>query len=147
MIDLSPALPVAPTSPDFARLAPTGPDYATRPIDEAVDWSAVVRPSDAGEWYLVVFRSTRRPTAPEERLTWVDDRAHADAATRPGFVHYFKGPLTDARECLSFCLWSGRAEARQAARRPDHRAAVLLIEEAYDRYALEFYRVRKARGE
>lgn len=134
------------TQPDFERLAPTGPDYATRPIIDAVDWSAVARPTDEGEWYLVVFRSLRKETAPEDRLTWYDDRAHEEAAASDGFVHYFKGPLTANRECLSFCLWSSRAAAREASGKPAHREAVLLIEESYDSYTLEFFRVRKDLG-
>lgn len=134
------------TQPDFERLAPTGPDYATRPIADAIDWSAVARPTDEGEWYLVVFRSVRKATAPEEKLTWFDDRAHEEAAASRGFVHYFKGPLTDARECLSFCLWDSRADAREASGQPHHREAVLLIEESYDRYTLEFCRVTKRLG-
>ena len=59
---------LAATRPDFHRLAPTGPDYATLPIEQAVDWSSVVSATDEGEWYLVVFRSVRKATAPEERL-------------------------------------------------------------------------------
>ena len=134
------------TQPDFERLAPTGPDYATLPIHQAFDWSAVARPTDEGEWYLVVFRSVRKATAPEDRLTWYDDRAHEEAAASPGFVHYFKGPLTERRECLSFCLWTSRPEARTASAQPLHREAVQLIKESYDSYTLEFCRVRKDLG-
>lgn len=135
------------TQPDFERLAPTGPDYATRPIVDAFDWSAVARPTDEGQWYLVVFRSLRKATAPEETLTWFDDRAHEEAAASEGFVHYFKGPLTAERQCLSFCLWSSRAAAREASGKPAHREAVMLIEASYDRYTLEFFRVTKHLGE
>jgi hypothetical protein len=134
------------TQPRFEDLAPSGADYATLPIADAISWSAVARPTDAGEWYLVVFRSIRRATADEAKLTWYDDRAHDEAAASPGFVHYFKGPLTADRGCLSFCLWSGRAEARQAAAQPLHREAVSLIAESYERYTLEFYRVTKNLG-
>ena len=137
---------IAATQPRFEDLAPTGADYATRPIREAIDWSAVARLTDAGEWYLVVFRSIRRATADEAKLTWYDDRAHEEAAASPGFVHYFKGPLTADRGCLSFCLWSGRAEARHAAAQPLHREAVSLIAASYERYTLEFHRVTKEPG-
>ena len=134
------------TEPDFERLAPAGADYATRPIGDAFDWRGAARPTDEGEWYLVVFRSVRKATADEARLTWFDDRAHAEAAASAGFVHYFKGPLTDAGECLSFCLWSSRAAARAASGQPLHRDAVTLIEESYERYTLQFFRVTKTLG-
>lgn len=134
------------TRPDFEALRPVGDDYATRPIADALDWAAVARPTDAGEWYLVVFRSIRKASADEARLTWFDDRAHEEAAASPGFVHYFKGPLTADRGCLSFCLWDSRAEARQASGQPRHLEAVTLIEESYERYTLEFYRVMAPLG-
>jgi len=135
------------TQPDFERLTPAGVDYATRPIHEAFDWPAVARPTDAGEWYLVVFRSVRRLSADEAQLTWFDDRAHEEAAASDGFVHYLKGPLTAERACLSFCLWDSRAQARHASGRPLHREAVALIESSYERYTLEFFLVRKSPGE
>ena len=132
--------------PDFERLAPSLTDYATRPIHDALDWSSCAGLDRAGEWYLVVFRSVRKAEADEVRLTAHDERAHAEAAAAPGFLHYFKGPLTERRECLSFCLWSGRQEARAAAGLPAHREAVTLIQEAYERYTLEFFRVTKHLG-
>lgn len=83
----------------------------------------------------------------EARLTKYDDLAHAEAMAAPGFVHYFKGDLTPERQCLSFCLWTSRREARAAAGQTAHREAVTLIERAFERYALEFYRVTKRVGE
>ena len=78
--------------------------------------------SNPGEWYMVAFRSTRRPDVDEARLTAHDDWAHAEAMEAPGFVHYFKGPTQDDGQCMSFCLWDSRAEARAAAGRPAHTA-------------------------
>jgi hypothetical protein len=80
-------------------------------------------------------------------LRIVDDAAHAEAAGSPGFVHYFKGPANARRECLSFCLWDSRREAREAAGKPDHVAAISVIAETYERYSLEFLRVTKRTGE
>ncbi len=108
------------------RLQPISDRYATLPIEDAFDWSAVGRQLGVGEWYLVVFRSVRRPGADEDRLTAFDEAAHAEAAGAPGFVHYFKGPSAADGSCLSFCIWTGRAEARAAAGRPDHTEAVTL---------------------
>ena len=126
----------------FAQLQPTSDRYATLPIDEAFDWSAVGRHLGAGEWYLVVFRSVRRRGADERRLTEFDDRAHAEAASSPGYVHYFKGPSASDGSCLSFCIWASRAEARAAAGRPDHAEAVTLLDEMYQEYRLELIRLR-----
>ena len=90
----------------------------------------------------MVFRSIRRPGADEQRLTDFDDRAHAEAAGSPGFVHYFKGPSAADGSCLSFCIWNSRAEARAAAGRPDHAEAVTLLDEMYQDYRLELLRLR-----
>lgn len=131
----------------FAALEPINDAYATLPIAEAFDWSeaAIALPPGA-EWYLVAFRSVRRADADEERLCAFDERAHQEAAASPGFVHYFKGPTSSDGSCLSFCLWDSRADARHAAGRPHHREAVTLINEMYERYTLEFLRVRHRVG-
>jgi hypothetical protein len=124
------------------RLQPISDRYATLPIEQAFDWSAAGRQLGAGEWYLVVFRSTRRPGSDEARLTDFDDRAHTEAASSPGYVHYFKGPMAADGSCLSFCIWNSRAEARAAAGRPDHAEAVTLLAEMYQDYRLELIRLR-----
>ena len=131
----------------LAALAPVSEAYATLPVAEAFDWSAIGRQLGDGEWYLVVFRSIRRADADEARLTEFDDRAHGEAEGSPGFVHYFKGPAASDRSCLSFCLWSSRAEARAAAGRPQHVAAVSVLGEMYDAYTLEFLRVTGRAGQ
>jgi len=134
-------------APAFWRLRPQSDDYATQPIASAFNWTHVAEPESAGEWYLVVFRSVRRVDADEVLLTEHDERAHREAESAPGFVHYVKGPLTAARACLSFCLWTSRAAAREASGRAAHREAVTLVSRMYERYTLEFYRVTKRAGE
>lgn len=131
----------------FAAFAPVYDGYASLPVADAFDWSAVAAQLGAGEWYLVAFRSIRRAGADEERLTAFDDRAHAEAESSPGFVHYFKGPAAPDGSCLSFCLWTSRAEARAASGRPDHVQAVTLIGEMYESYTLEFLRVTGRTGQ
>ncbi len=131
----------------LAALAPVAEDYATRPVAEAFDWTAVSRQLVEGEWYMVVFRSIRRADADVARLTEFDDRAHHEAEGAPGFVHYFKGPAASDRSCLSFCLWASRADARAASARPDHRAAVSILGEMYEAYTLEFLRVTGEAGQ
>jgi hypothetical protein len=128
------------------RLAPVSESYATLPVADAFNWQDASAELGDGDWYLVAFRSIRRPGADEERLTMFDELAHQEAATSPGFVHYFKGPQASDGSCLSFCLWTGRAEARAASGRPDHVRAVSLIDEMYASYTLEFHRVTREAG-
>lgn len=128
----------------LAGLMPTAETYARLPLADAFTWSDCEATIEPGEWYLVAFRSTIRPDADTDRLREYDDFAHAEASESPGFVHYYKGPLESDGSCLSFCLWSSRAEARAAARLPAHLEAVSLIAETYAEYALEFISVSKA---
>lgn len=128
------------------RLAPVSAGYASLPIQDAFNWQEASTELGDGDWYLVAFRSIRRAGADEERLTLFDELAHQEAATSPGFVHYFKGPQATDGSCLSFCLWDSRADARAASGRPDHVRAVSLIDEMYESYTLEFHRVTRAAG-
>ena len=130
----------------FDALRPTSDAYASLPVADAFDWTEVGRDLGDGEWYLVAFRSVRRPDADELRLAEYDERAHLEAAAQPGFVHYFKGPVASDGTCLSFCLWTSRAEARAAAGGPDHLEAITLLDEMYERYTLEFLRVTGRAG-
>jgi hypothetical protein len=125
-------------------LAPVSDRYADLPVADAFNWQDATAGLGAGEWYLVAFRSVRRADADEARLTRFDELAHQEAATSPGFVHYFKGPLAADGSCLSFCLWESRPHARSAAGRPDHVRAVSLIDEMYVSYTLEFLRLTRA---
>ena len=128
------------------RLQPVSDRYATAPVAEAFTWDDAGGDLGSGEWYLVAFRSVRRPDADEARLWELDELAHQEAAASPGFVHYFKGPLAADGSCLSFCLWDSRADARAAAGRPAHVRAVGLLEEMYESYTLEFHRVARQAG-
>jgi hypothetical protein len=130
----------------FARIRPLSDAYAALPVSAAFNWSDSAIPELEGEWYMVAFRSVRRPGVDEERLREYDDRAAEDAQEAPGFVHYFKGPLGEGRECMSFCLWNSRLEARTASARAPHLEAVSLIHEMYEQYTLEFWRVTKRLG-
>lgn len=136
-----------PSNPCFDRLAPVSDRYASLPVSEAFTWAACEGEVGAGEWYMVAFRSTRRPDVDEARLTAHDDWAHEEAMHAPGFVHYFKGPTTPSGGCMSFCLWDSRAEARAAASRPAHAKAAALTHDSYSSYTLEFHRVRRLEGD
>jgi hypothetical protein len=124
-------------------LEPAVDAYARLPIQQALTWADCADAMPPGDWYLVVFRSIQRPGADAVRLQLFDDLAHAEAEGSPGFVHYFKGPLAPDGSCLSFCLWTSRAEARAAAVKPGHREAVSIVAEVYEVYSLEFHRVHK----
>lgn len=125
-------------------LLPTDENYARLPLADAFNWADCLAQIEPGDWYMVAFRSTIRPDADTERLREYDDLAHAEASESPGFVHYYKGPLSGDGSCLSFCMWTGRAEARAASRQPAHLEAVSLIAETYAEYTLEFISVKKA---
>ncbi len=127
----------------FDQLSPVSDRYAALPVAEAFTWGDIAASIPPGEWYMVAFRSTRRPDADEDALRKHDDWAHDEAMSAPGFVHYLKGPTLDGGACLSFCLWDSRTEARAAAGRPAHAAAAALTHEAYDEYSLEFHRVTR----
>lgn len=127
-------------------LEPVSERYATLPVADAFTWRDAGRELGDGEWYLVAFRSVRRDGADEARLTMYDDLAHEEAASSPGFVHYFKGPRASDGSCLSFCMWQTRADARAAAGRPAHVQAVSLTDEMYESYTLEFHRVSRVAG-
>jgi hypothetical protein len=128
----------------FRHLAPVSDRYATLPVAVAFTWSACAGAIEPGEYYLVAFRSVRAPNADEARLAAYDDRAHAEAASSAGFVHYLKGPTASDGSSLSFCLWTTRPAARAAAGQPAHAQAAQLVHEMYSAYRLEFVRVRKA---
>ena len=83
--------------------------------------------------------------AGQEVPSELSDRSTAAAA--PGFVFYFKGPAAADRSCLSFCLWTGRREARAASGKPNHVEAVSLLNEMYESYNLEFLRVTGRPGQ
>ena len=125
----------------FEGLVPVSDAYAHLPVAEAFDWSDVAAQLGSGEWYLVAFRSIRRGGCDEARLCDLDERAHQEAASAPGFVFYYKGPLASDLSCLSFCMWTSRGEARAAAGRPNHVTAVSVLDEMYENYRLEFVRV------
>ena len=47
--------------------------------------------------------------------------------------------MNERRECLSFCLWESREQARRAAGGASHREAVEITSKMYRAYGLERY--------
>ncbi len=54
--------------------------------------------------------------------------------------------MNERRECLSFCLWESREQARRASGGPLHRAATGIVAEMYESFSLERYDVMKVGG-
>lgn len=130
----------------FDRLAPVASDYAARPIGEAFNWGSCLATVDRGEWYVVAFRSIRRPDADEGLLDEMDARAFAEASSFAGLLHYFSGKIDAERRCLSMCVWEDRQRAREAATLPEHLGAVGIADATYASYVVERYRLTKRDG-
>jgi len=120
------------------RISPIYPNYATLPIQTGFDWSALSGCPFDGV-YLVVFRSVRRPTADLDLLREHDDRAYEEAVNSGGLLHYFKGDADERGQCLSFCLWESREDARRASGGSMHEEAARITVEMYESYLLERY--------
>src|SRR5215218_5622428 len=124
------------------KISPRHPDYATSPIETGFDWSPLSGCS-FDRLYLVVFRSLRRPDVDLDLLREHDDRAYEEAKEIGGLLRYFKGHANERGECLSFCLWETREQAREAAGAASHRSAVGVTAQMYLSYSLERYWMRK----
>ena len=121
------------------RLSPIDPDYANLPIEEGFNWSSCLDEACFDRLYVVVFRSVRRASANPDLLREHDDRAYAEAEGAGGLLFYFKGLVNERRECLSFCLWESREQARRAAGATSHREAAAITAEMYESYTIERY--------
>jgi hypothetical protein len=125
------------------QISPLHPDYAMRPIQEGFDWVPSLADCPFDRLYLVVFRSVRRQAADLVMLREHDDRAYEEARESGGLLRYFKGHANDRGECLSFCLWETREQARRAADAASHRSAAAVSAQMYLSYVLERYWVEK----
>jgi hypothetical protein len=124
------------------RISPRHQDYATLPIQTGFDWSPLSGCA-FDELYLVVFRSVRRPDADIVLLREYDDRAYEAALRSGGLLKYFKGHANDRNECLSFCLWETRDQAREAASAASHRSAAEITAQMYISYGLDRHWLKK----
>ena len=128
------------------RISPKHSDYATRPIQTGIDWSALYGCSFS-RLYLVVFRSVRRPDADLVLLREHDDRAYEEALRSGGLLRYFKGHANERGECLSFCLWETSEQAKEAASATSHKFAANITARTYLSYFLDRYWLKRAGGE
>jgi hypothetical protein len=124
------------------QISPTNPDYAILPIEDGFDWSSLTC-CLFDRLYLVVFRSVWQPEADLDLLREHDDRAFEEALKSGGLLRYFKGHANERGECLSFCLWETREQARQAADAASHRSAAGASAQMYLSFSLERHWIRK----
>ena len=124
------------------RISPRYSDYATLSVEDGFDWSFLSR-CHFDRLYLVVFRSARLPEADLDLLHYHDDRAYEEALASGGLLRYFKGQANERGECLSFCLWETREQARRAADAASHRSATEISAHMYLSYALERFWIQK----
>ena len=128
------------------QLSPIHPEHATLPIQKGFNWSSWLGDAHFEQLYLVVFRSVLRAEADRELLREHDERAHAEALQAGGLLFYYRGVMNERRECLSFCLWESREQARRASSSPLHRAAMGIAAEMYESFSLERYDLVKVGG-
>ena len=121
------------------RLSPIDPDYANLPVEEGFNWSSCLDQASFDRLYVVVFRSVRHAAADLDLLREYDDRAYAEAEKAGGLLFYFKGLVNERRECLSFCLWESREQARRAAGGASHLEAATITAQMYESYTIERY--------
>jgi hypothetical protein len=126
------------------QISPRHSDYATLSIEDGFDWSSLSR-CLFERLYLVVFRSVWQPEADLDLLREYDDRAFEEALVSGGLLRYFKGHANELGECLSFCLWETREQAREAAGAPSHRSAAGVSAQMYHSYSLDRYWIEKVR--
>jgi hypothetical protein len=125
------------------QISPKHPDYVTQPIQDGFDWASCLSGCLFDRLYLVVFRSVRRQTADLDLLREYDDRAYEEALKFGGLLRYFKGHANERGECLSFCLWESREQAREAASAASHRSAAGISALMYESYVLDRYWLKK----
>jgi hypothetical protein len=109
------------------QISPRHPDYATLPIEDGFDLSSLSC-CYFERLYLVIFRSVWQPETDLDLLREHDDRAYEQALESGGLLRYFKGEANERRECLSFCLWETRKQAKEAAGAASHRSAADISE-------------------
>ena len=125
------------------QIFPRHPDYATLSIEDGFDWSSLSC-CHFERLYLVAFRSVWQPEADLDLLRELDDRAYEEALKSGGLLRYFRGQANERGECLSFCLWETREQARQAADAASHRSAAGVSAQMYLSYSLERFWIQKS---
>jgi hypothetical protein len=84
------------------------------------------------------------PTLTSSSCASTTTRAYEEALRSGGLLEYFKGHANDRGECLSFCLWETRDQARKAAKATSHNSAADITAQMYLSYMLDRYWLKKA---
>src|ERR687889_2862597 len=124
------------------QISPRHRDYARLSIEDGFHWSSLYC-CHFERLYLVVFRSVWQPEGDRDLLRELDDHAYEEALKSGGLLRYFKGQANERGECLSFCLWETREQARQAADAASHRSAAGASAQMYLSFSLERHWIRK----
>ncbi|KAG8747133.1 hypothetical protein FRC10_002182 [Ceratobasidium sp. 414] len=118
------------------------------------------------EWYVVAFRSRRKPGSDGAALYEADRLAHEEAVQNGGLIMYWYGvPDPETGDNLATCIWQvgsssslsvhtpdvcfipqSRAHAVAANSRPHHIKAMRLAAASFEYYTLERHVLRKWRG-
>jgi hypothetical protein len=86
--------------------------------------------------YVVDFGSLLKSVANRDLIKQLDNAAHREAKALPGFLLYFRGDLDQQGYNRSFCVWRSMEEARAAAHKPHHMAAVRAAKQMYVWYRI-----------
>ncbi|KEP52465.1 hypothetical protein V565_044980 [Rhizoctonia solani 123E] len=132
--------------------------FANSPYPEAFNWdeiSAAYR-SDVDkladgelerEWYVVAFRSRRKPGSDSTPLYDADRLAHEEAVQNGGLIMYWYGvPDSETGDNLATCVWQSRAHAVAANSQPHHIKAMRLAAASFEFYTLERFVLKKWKG-
>jgi hypothetical protein len=130
------------------NFTPVTEKYASASYAEAFNWDQLDLPEeDEHEWYVVVFRSIRKPGSDSGPLYDADRAAHEEAVQNGGLIMYWYGiPDPETGLNLATCVWQSRAHAIAANSRPDHIRAMRLAASSYERYDLERWTLCKTAG-
>ncbi|TXT15588.1 hypothetical protein VHUM_00091 [Vanrija humicola] len=126
---------------------PVDNHYASTEYPEAFNWRDLSLPEDVErEWYVVVFRSRRRPESESLSLYAADRAAHAEAVANGGLILYWYGVPDHTGLNMATCIWQSRKHAVNAISGPKHMEAMKEAAGAYETYNLERWRLQKVLG-
>ncbi|KAF8706208.1 hypothetical protein RHS03_05129, partial [Rhizoctonia solani] len=131
--------------------------FATLPYPEVFNWDEISAAyhSDLDkvpdgelerEWYVVAFRSKRKPGSDSAALYDADRLAHEEAVQNGGLIMYWYGVPEASGDNLATCIWQSRAHAIAANSGPHHIKAMRLAASSFEYYTFERFVLRKWKG-
>ncbi|KAH8926347.1 hypothetical protein BT69DRAFT_1004510 [Atractiella rhizophila] len=131
------------------KFRPITHSYADVPYRECFNWDALELDEEIeGQWYIVAFRSLRKPQLEEfnNSLYEADYRAHEEAIANGGLLMYWYGLPNETGHNLATCIWQSEEQAKAARYGKEHAKAMYLTRDSYVRYDLERYLLVKEKG-